>query len=118
MCAAARTKRQAVAAAPLPVVAMDSVCTPEPSRHPSGIILGVVGTAGTDCWRSCKDHTCCGNVLDNDVLLKLWHEQILVPDAITRWGMLECLTAAWKALSRVNAKGKGTNDWVIRSLDD
>jgi hypothetical protein len=29
----------------------------------------------------------------------------------------EFLTAC-KALSRANAKGKGTNDWVIRSLDD
>jgi hypothetical protein len=48
MCAAAHTKRQAVAAAPLPVVAMASACAPEPSRHPSSIILDVVGTAGTD----------------------------------------------------------------------
>jgi hypothetical protein len=29
----------------------------------------------------------------------------------------ECLTAC-KALSHANAKGTGTNDWVIRSLDD
>jgi hypothetical protein len=38
------------------------------------------------------------------------------------WGivgvlMWECLTAC-KAFSLANAKGKGTNDWVIRSLDD
>ena len=32
--------------------------------------------------------------------------------------MLECLTAACKALSLANAKGKGTNGSVIRSLDD
>ena len=31
--------------------------------------------------------------------------------------MLECLTAACKALSLANAKGKGTNGLVIRSLD-
>jgi hypothetical protein len=29
----------------------------------------------------------------------------------------ECVTAAWKALSRANAKRTGTNGWVIRSLD-
>ena len=32
--------------------------------------------------------------------------------------VLECLTAACKALSLANAKGKGTNGLVIRSLDD
>ncbi len=37
---------------------------------------------------------------------------------LTTWHMLECLTAAWKALSHANAKGTGTDDWVIRSLDD
>ncbi len=31
--------------------------------------------------------------------------------------LLECLTAACKAFSLANAKGMGTNDWVIRSLD-
>ncbi len=30
----------------------------------------------------------------------------------------ECLTAACKAFSLANGKGMGTNDWVIRSLDD
>jgi hypothetical protein len=30
----------------------------------------------------------------------------------------ECLTAACKAFSLANGKGTGTNDWVIRSLDD
>jgi hypothetical protein len=28
------------------------------------------------------------------------------------------VTAAWKALSLANAKGTGTNDWVIRYLDE
>jgi len=32
--------------------------------------------------------------------------------------LLECLTAACKALSLANAKVKGTNGSVIRSLDD
>jgi hypothetical protein len=33
-------------------------------------------------------------------------------------GVLECLTAACKAFSLVNAKGKGIDELVIRSLDD
>ncbi len=32
--------------------------------------------------------------------------------------LIECLTAACKALSLANAKGKSTNGLVIRSLDD
>jgi hypothetical protein len=32
-------------------------------------------------------------------------------------GLWECLTAC-KALSHANAKGTGTNNWVIKSLDD
>jgi hypothetical protein len=30
----------------------------------------------------------------------------------------ECLTAGCKAFSLMNGKGTGTNDWVIKSLDD
>jgi hypothetical protein len=30
----------------------------------------------------------------------------------------ECLTAGCKAFSLANGKGMGTNDWVIKSLDD
>ncbi len=93
MCAAARMKRQAVGVVPSPVVAMASACAPEPSRHPSGIILDVVGTAGTDRGRSCKEHACCSDVLDNDVLVKLQHEQILVPDAIAGGGKMKEETA-------------------------
>ncbi len=79
-------KRQAVAAAPLPVVAMYSLYAPEPSRHPSNIILDVVGTAGTDRGHSCKEHACCGDVLENNVLVKLRRKQILVPDVIAGVG--------------------------------
>jgi hypothetical protein len=32
-------------------------------------------------------------------------------------GLLECLTAACKALSLANSKGKGTNGLVIGALD-
>jgi hypothetical protein len=82
MCAAARMKRRAVAVVPVPVMAVASACAPLPSRHPSGIILDVVGTAGTNHGRSCKEHACCGDILESDVLVKLRREQILVPDNI------------------------------------
>jgi hypothetical protein len=74
MCTAAHLKRQAVAAAPAPNMAAASACAPAPSRHPSGIILDVVGTAGTNRGRSCEEHASCGNILENDVLVKLRHE--------------------------------------------
>ncbi len=104
MCASARTKLQAVVAAPLPVVAIDSACAPEPSRHPSSIILDVIGTAGTNCGRSCKEHTCCGDVLDKDILVKLWCKQILMPDAITKGGKMKEETAI-------------TVNWVSNRID-
>jgi hypothetical protein len=93
MCAAARTKRQAVAAAPAPVMAVASACGPSPIMHPSGIILDVVGTAGTNCGCSCKEHACCSNILENDVLIKPRRKQILVPDAIAGGGKMKEETA-------------------------
>ena len=93
MCAAARPKRQAVAAAPAPNMAAANACVPATSRHPSGINLDVVGIACTNRGRSCEEHTCCGDILENDVLDKLRHEQILVPDAIARGGKMKEETA-------------------------
>ncbi len=98
MCAAPRTKRQVVAATTAPDMAAESACAPAPSRHPSGIILDVVGTAGTDRGRSCKEHTCCSDVLENNVLVKLRCEKILVPDNIARQGKMKeemAVTVNW-----------------------
>jgi hypothetical protein len=98
MCAAPRIKRQAVAGATAPDMAAESACAPAPSRHPSGIILDVVGTAGTDRGRSCEEHACCGDVLENDVLVKLRREQILVPDNIAGQGKMKeemAITVNW-----------------------
>ncbi len=86
MCAAPRTKRQVVAATTAPGMAVASACAPAPSRHPSGIILDVVGTAGINRGRSCEEHACCGNVLENEILVKLRRKQILMPDAIAGGG--------------------------------
>jgi hypothetical protein len=33
-------------------------------------------------------------------------------------GLWECVTAGCKAFSLANEKGTGTNDWIIKSLDD
>jgi hypothetical protein len=93
MCAAPCTKHQAVAVATAPNMATASACAPAPSRHPSGIILDVVGTAGTNHGCSCKEHACCGNVLENDILVKLQRKQILVPAAIAEGGEMKEETA-------------------------
>jgi hypothetical protein len=95
-----------MAAVPLPVVTMASACAPEPSRHPSGIILDVVGTAGTNRGRSCEEHACCGDVLDNNILVKLRREQILVPDAIAGGGGGE-----------LNLERANTVNWVSDGID-
>ncbi len=38
--------------------------------------------------------------------------------SISFQSLWECLTVGCKAFSLVNVKGMGTNDWVIKSLDD
>jgi hypothetical protein len=99
MCAAARTKHQAVNAVPAPIVAAASAHAPAPSKHPSGIILEVVGTAGTDRRHSCKEHASCGcEVLQDKVDVRLQREQILVPDNITGEGKMKeevAITVNW-----------------------
>ena len=94
MCAAARAKHQAVAAASASNVAAISAYAPVSSKHPPGIILEVVGTASPDHGRSCKEHACCScEVLQNNAVVRLWREQILVPDNITGKGMMKEETA-------------------------
>jgi hypothetical protein len=86
-------KCQAVTTAPVPVVAAASACASAPSRHPRGIILDVVGTTGTNRGRSCKEHACCSNILQNNVLVKLRREQILKTDAMAGGGKMKEETA-------------------------
>ncbi len=96
MCAAAR---QAAAAASAPNVAAVSAYAPEPSKHPPGIILEVVGTASPHSRCSCKEHDCCGSkVLQEDVVVHLCLDQILVPDNITGKGKMKeemAITVNW-----------------------
>jgi hypothetical protein len=84
MCAAARAKRQAVAAASAPDVDAVSAYAPEPSKHPPGIIPEVVGTASPDRRHSCKEHDCCGSKVLKEDVVGLCREQILMPDNIAR----------------------------------
>ena len=53
-------------------------------KHPSGLVLDIVGTARTDRGRNCEEHNCCGKFLGNDVVVCLRREQILVPDEMAR----------------------------------
>jgi hypothetical protein len=46
-------------------------------------------------------------------------EAIYLNQILVKMGQLwECVTAGCKAFSLTNGKGMGTNDWVIKSLDD
>ncbi len=90
MCDAAHAKRQAVTVASAPNVAAVSAYVPEPSKHPPGIILEVIGTASPDCGRSCEEHGCCGSkVLQEDIVVHLCWEQILVPNNIAGKGKMK-----------------------------
>jgi len=51
-----------------------------PDVRPMGMVLEIVGTAGGDC--GCDEHTCCGEVLQEDVVVCLRREQILVPNKL------------------------------------
>jgi hypothetical protein len=61
----------------------------------------------------------CAVTSDNAIFDLVWTYNIKALDGRKRARcMLECLTAACKAFSLANAKGKGVNELVIRSLDD
>ena len=67
---------------------------PPPNNvHPPGIISDIVGTAGVDRGRSCDEHKCCGNELQEDVVVRIPKEQILVPYYIAGKGKMKEQTA-------------------------
>jgi hypothetical protein len=45
-------------------------------------VLEIVGTAKADRGRRCEEHSCCGKVLEEDVVVRLRREQILVPNRL------------------------------------
>ncbi len=53
-----------------------------PAVRPMGMVLEIVGTAQGDGGRNCDEHTCCSEVLEEDVVVRLWWEQILIPNKL------------------------------------
>jgi len=45
-------------------------------------VLEIVGMAKVDRGRRCEEHSCCGKVLEEDVVILLHREQILVPNRL------------------------------------
>jgi hypothetical protein len=47
--------------------------------HPPGIVVDIVGAEAGDRGRTCEEHTInCGEVLEEDVVVRLWKVQIMV----------------------------------------
>ena len=53
-----------------------------PAVRPMGMVLEIVGTARGDRGRNCDEHEICGEVLAEDVVVRLRREQILVPNKL------------------------------------
>ena len=48
------------------------------SRHPPGIVIQIVGTEmGSNGW-SCEEHTVCGSILEEDMVVRLRKVQVVV----------------------------------------
>ena len=91
ICPLKRDKKKAALAAAAPICPLKRDKPPTPlalfdlkPKHPSGLVLDIVGTARTDRGRNCEEHNCCGEVLGNEVLVCLRRVQILVPDEMAR----------------------------------
>ena len=46
------------------------------AHHPSPIVIHIVGTDAYDRGRQCEEHHCCGEVLQDDVVVRLRKVQI------------------------------------------
>jgi hypothetical protein len=98
LCDAPHPKRKAVVVdssvpAALAVVASSALakfaqkCGPVGATHPSGLVLDILGIAAGDWGRCCKDHmVCCGELLEEDFVVRLRMERILVPNFVARKG--------------------------------
>jgi hypothetical protein len=51
---------------------------PPSPKHPSGVVVEIVGTEWGDQGRSCEEHVNCGEVMAEDVVVRLRKVQILV----------------------------------------
>ncbi len=57
---------------------MDDTGTMAKATHSPGIVVEIVGIEKGDRGRSCEEHNVCGEVVEEDTLLRLRREQILV----------------------------------------
>ena len=48
------------------------------AHHPSPIVIHIVGTEADDRGRSCEEHGCCGEALQEDAVVCLRRVQVLV----------------------------------------
>ena len=55
-----------------------------PAIRPMATVVEIVGTAKADRGRGrrCEEHSCCGKVLEEDMVVCLRREQILVPNRL------------------------------------
>ena len=42
------------------------------ATHPPDIVVEIVGTLRGDQGRSCEEHTVCGSVLEEDMVVRFW----------------------------------------------
>jgi hypothetical protein len=57
---------------------MDDTGTMAKATHPPGIVVEIVGIEKGDRGCSCEEHDVCGEVVEEDTLLRLKRVQILV----------------------------------------
>ena len=48
------------------------------AHHPAPIVIHIVGTEVADNDRLCEEHVCCGEVLEEDVVVRLRRVQVVV----------------------------------------
>jgi hypothetical protein len=76
-------------------------CRPVGAKHPSGLVLDIVGIAAGDRGRRCEDHmVCCGQLLEKDFIVCLRKEKILVRNVLAvkwkkRYRYLTAITVNW-----------------------
>jgi hypothetical protein len=62
-------------------------CGPVGTTHPSGLVIDIFGIAAGDWGRCCEDHmVCCGELLEEDFVVRLCMERVLVPNFLAGKG--------------------------------
>jgi hypothetical protein len=82
-------------------------CKPVCATHPSGLVVDIIGIAAGDRGRRCEDHmVCCGQLLEEDFIVRLRKERILVPNFL-----------AGKGKKRYRYETAITVNWVTDGVD-